>query len=102
MSESKRSYRRFTLEEKRTILEEANQPNVSVAEVCRKNKLSPTLLYSWRSVAQTATTEALSSVDARGRKKPDAYSTKLEAELETLYRVVTELTTENLELKKRI
>lgn len=33
----KRSYRRFTAEEKRTILEEAQQPGVTLAEVCRKN-----------------------------------------------------------------
>jgi transposase-like protein len=43
----KRSYRRFTAEEKRTILEETRQPGVTMAEVCRKHSVSPALIYQW-------------------------------------------------------
>ena len=40
----KRSYRRFTAEEKRTILEETRQPGVTLSEVCRKHSVSPALV----------------------------------------------------------
>ncbi len=44
---NKRSYRRFTAEEKRTILDEAQQPGVTLSKVCRKHSLGPALEYRW-------------------------------------------------------
>ena len=98
----KRSYRRFTAEEKRTILEEVQQPGVTLSEVCRKNRVSPGLVYRWRAVAQQATTEALQQVDSRGKSQPDATVVRLQAELDRMRRVVAEITAENLELKKKL
>jgi transposase-like protein len=37
---SKREYRRFTAEQKIEILREAEQPGVTVSEVCRRHGLS--------------------------------------------------------------
>ena len=98
----KRSYRRFTAEEKRTILEETRQPGVTLSEVCRKHSVSPALVYQWRAVAQQATTAALQQVDSRGKSQPDAQTARLVAELERMRRVVAEITAENLELKKTL
>ncbi len=98
----KRSYRRFTAEEKRTILDEMQQPGVTMAEVCRKNRVSPGLVYRWRAVAQQATTQALQKVDSRGHSAPDAHTARLQADLERMRRVVAEITAENLELKKKL
>jgi|GEM_PF-4662466 len=39
---SKREHRRFA----------ADQPGVTVSEVCRRHTLSPSVLYRWRAVAQ--------------------------------------------------
>ena len=99
---SKRAYRRFTAEEKLAILKEAEQPGVSVAEVCRKHAMSPSLLYSWRAVAHTAAGTALKRTDARGQVKPDAEVARMRAELERMRAVISEITAENLELKKKI
>ena len=101
----KRSYRRFTAEEKRTILEETRQSGVTLAEVCRKHSVSPALVYQWRAVAQRAVaqqamTAALQQVDSRGKSQPDAQTARLLAELERMRRVVAEITAENLELEK--
>jgi transposase-like protein len=41
---SKREYRRFTAEQKIEILREADQPGVTVSEVCRRHGLSPSVL----------------------------------------------------------
>ena len=49
---SKREHRRFTAEQKLEILREADQPGVTVSEVCRRHSLSPSVLYRWRAVAQ--------------------------------------------------
>src|SRR5450631_4410541 len=38
---SKREYRRFTADQKIEILREADQPGVTVSEVCRRHGLSP-------------------------------------------------------------
>jgi hypothetical protein len=51
---SKRTYRRFTAEEKASILKEAEQPGVSKADVCRKHAIALSLLYNWRSVRPDA------------------------------------------------
>jgi transposase len=96
MSE-KRQYRKFTVEEKPAVLKESEQPGVSTAVVCRKHGISPSLLYGWRAVAQKATEEAL-----KGPVKPDAEVERLRAELDRLRAVVSEVTAENLELKKKI
>lgn len=40
----KRSDRRFTAKEKRTILDETQQPGVTLAEVCRKHSVNPGLV----------------------------------------------------------
>jgi transposase len=49
---SKREHRRFTADQKLEILHEADQPGVTVSEVCRRHSLSPSVLYRWRAVAQ--------------------------------------------------
>jgi transposase len=97
---NKRSYRRFTTDEKRMILTEVQQPGVTLSEVCRKHSVSPALVYRWRAVAQQATTQALQKVDSRGKTPPDAQTARLQAELDRMRRVVAEITAENLELKE--
>ena len=97
---NKRSYRRFTTDEKRMSLTEVQQPGVTLSEVCRKHSVSPALVYRWRAVAQQATTQALQKVDSRGKTQPDAQTARPQAELDRMRRVVAEITAENLELKK--
>ncbi len=73
---NKRSYRRFTTDEKRMILTEVQQPGVTLSEVCRKHSVSPALVYRWRAVAQQATTQALQKIDSRGKTQPDAQTAR--------------------------
>lgn len=103
MSDKKRNYRTFTTEEKMTILAEAEQPGVTVSAVCRKHQIAPTQLYRWRAVAQDGASKALKA-DKRGKAamNKDEGQARLEAELNRLRAVITEITAENLELKKKI
>ena len=78
---------------------EGLQSDRQVAEVCRREGVSPTLIYKWRK-------ELLSSAEAVfGRKKPegpDRASQKLLAENQRLKSVIAEITAENLDLKKTL
>ena len=99
MSESKGKQRRFTAEEKRVILAEAEQPGVTITAVCRKHRIAATQFYCWRAVAEQGVEAALKA-DRRGRRKAgaDSEAARLQAEIARLRAVVTEITAENLEL----
>ena len=103
MSESTGKHRRFTAEEKRAILAEAEQPGVTISAVCRKHRIAATQFYRWRAVAQAGADQALRA-EGRGRSgaKPDAEQERLQEEITRLRAVVSEITAENLELKKWI
>ena len=98
---SKREHRRFTAEQKLQILPEAEQPGVTVSEVCRRNGLAPSVFYRWRAVAQSGSASALKQ-DAKRLPGKNDLEARREAELVRLRAVIAEITAENLELKKKI
>ena len=98
---SKREHRRFTAEQKLEILREAEQPGVTVSEVCRRHSLAPSVLYRWRAVAQSGSATALKRDAQRVPHQGDAEARQA-AELVRLRAVIAEITAENLELKKKI
>ena len=69
---SKREYRHFTAEQKLEILREAEQPGVTVSEVCRRHGLSSSVLYRWRAVAQDGSMVVLKRNTQRKPRKDDA------------------------------
>lgn len=103
MSNEKGKQRRFSAEEKRTILAEAEQPGVTVTAVCRKHRIAATQFYRWRALAEQGAAQALKA-EGRGRSKGNGQSEaeRLRAEIDRLRAVVSEITAENLELKKKI
>ena len=56
--------RKLTAEQKLQVLREAEQPGVTISEVCRRNRIAPSVFYRWRAVAQTDSASA-SKQDAR-------------------------------------
>jgi transposase len=96
---SKREYRRFTAEQKIEILREADQPGVTVSEVCRRHGLAPSVLYRWRAVAQGGSAVALKR-DAQRKPRKDDAETRHKAEIERMRAVIAEITAENLELRR--
>ena len=91
---SKREHRRFTAEQKLEILKEADQPGVTVSEVCRRHALAVSVFYRWRAVALKR--------DAQRKPRKDDPEARHKAEIERMRAVIAEITAENLELKKRI
>ncbi len=100
MSESSKR-RRLTVEEKLRILEEAQQPGVQIAELCRRHGIGTSQFYTWREQARQGAKAALSQPTGRkGHARVDATVARLTAERDRLRTVVAEITAENLELRK--
>lgn len=51
--------RRFTPEQKRTLLAEAAKPGSSVSETARRYGVSPSLLFKWKAAMDDATDKSL-------------------------------------------
>lgn len=105
--------RRFSVDEKLRIIEEARSPNTTVAEVLRRHQVDGATFYNWEKQAKAAATaamrEALSKPSggrARGggasasERAKDEQIARLEAELGKKSRVIAEVVEENLALKK--
>jgi transposase-like protein len=84
-----------------TLLREAEQPGVTISEVCRRHSLAASVLYRWRAVAQGGSAVALKR-DAQRKPRKDDIEVRHKAEIERMRAVITEITAENLELKKKI
>jgi len=95
--------RQFAPEEKLQILEEARQPNTTVAEVLRRHQVDPATFYRWEQQAKDAVREAMGR--DRRRTEGDAKDREIErlrAELIKKSRIIAEVIEENLDLKKKL
>ncbi len=86
--------RKWTGEEKANIVLEILTTSTSTAEICRKDNVRPTLVYTWRASFVHAGTRGLSGTDASDREK------HLEQENKRLKEMVTDLALANEFLKK--
>ncbi len=82
------------------ILKEGRSSNTPPSQVCEQYALSPTLYYQWERIAEQAALTAFAS-QKRGRKKLRPSEEQLLAEVQRLREVIAELSSENLQLKKR-
>jgi len=93
-----KTQRRWTAEEKLHVLEEGRQAGQAISEVCRHHQIAPGQCYAWEKQARQGALQALRNAP-RGRKPADP-TAPLQAEIARLRTVVTELSAENLQLKK--
>ena len=100
MSEKRMAKRRLSAAEKAKILEEARQPQTTVAEVLRRHQLDATTFYRWERDAKAGILEALGD-KPRGRgDDKDREIDRLTREVERKSRIIAEVVEENLALKK--
>lgn len=83
----------------RIVLESMNS-DAQLAEICRREGLSPNLVYAWRK-ALLASAEQVFARKARSRG-PDPKVQKMEAENARMKSVIAEVIAENLDLKKTL
>lgn len=88
--------RRWSSEEKLRIVLAGLQGDIEVSELCRREGINPTQYYGWKKQLLGSA----SKVFANGTEKPSAKEQRLTAELRRAKDVITEITAENLDLKK--
>jgi len=91
--------RRWSAETKLKILEEARQPQTTVAEVLRRHQLDGTTFYRWEREAKQGMREALGDKPRRSDAL-ERENQRLRTELEKKDRVIAEVVEENLALKR--
>ena len=93
--------RHWTPEEKLRLVIESLQSDPKVAELCRREGLSPTQLYEWRKQLMGSAKEIFA--DKRGQRKGEAPRiAKQAAELQRMKAMIAEITAENLVLKRTL
>jgi transposase len=88
--------RKWTAAEKLRIVLTGLQPNVEVAELCRREGINPAQYYGWKKQLLSSATKIFDAAES----KRSAAEDKTEADLRRMKDVVAEITAENLELKK--
>ncbi len=91
--------RRFTPEQKRAIIEEAEQPGSSISIVARKYGISPSQVFKWRRLMQEGALVAAGSED---QVVPLSEVKELKAEIRELQRLLGKKTMEVEILKDAI
>ena len=100
MSKNGKARRRLSAEEKVKILEEARQPQTTVAEVLRRYQLDATTFYRWEREAKAATLAALGDRPRRRADRQEQEIERLKREVEKKSRIIAEVVEENLALKR--
>lgn len=98
MNPAKKERRVWTPARKMQVVLEALASDGRVAEICRREGLSPTQVYAWRRQLMGAA----EAVFVRKSKKPaaDPKLERLASENARMKSVIAEITAENLDLKK--
>lgn len=91
--------RRFSPEEKRAMVEEAEQPGNSVSVVARKYSVNPNQLFRWRRLMRAG---ALSAVGAEEEVVPASEVKDLKARIRELERLLGKKTMEVEILKEAV
>lgn len=92
--------RRFTPEQKMQILREHLKNRVPISELCEKHKLHPNLFYYWEKLFFERGLEAFKQTHRKPRKR-SAREEVLEEKLKKQQEVISWLTEENIQIKKR-
>ena len=92
------SRRKWTATEKLRIVLAGLEKNVEVADLCRREGISPTQFYGWKKQLLGAAT----IIFDEKKGKPSHQQKRLERENERFKGVIAEITAENLDLKKTL
>lgn len=91
--------RKWTPKQKLQIVLESLQSDEKLAEICRREGVSPSMLYKWREKLMGAADRVFA--DQRGQRQgEDRRITRLAADNQRMKDVIAEITLENLVLKK--
>lgn len=91
----------YTAAEKLSILEEAQQPEVQISEVCRRHGISSSMYYRWEAQMREGARLGLAESSGRKRRAPaEAELERLKVQLARKNDVIAELTEALIQEKK--
>jgi len=106
MSDSKRSRRQFTTEQKVALLQRHVVDKEPVSKICDENDLQPSVFYQWLRQAVGNLGAALgpptSDTPSKREKELVAKTKELEAKLVKKDNVIAEISAEYVQLKKEL
>lgn len=106
MSNSKRSRRHFTTEQKVALLQRHLIDKDPVSKICEENQIQPSVFYNWLQLAFTNLSGALAphAVDEASKREKAlvAKTRELEAKLAKKDNVIAEISAEYVQLKKEL
>lgn len=91
-----KSKRKWSAVEKLRIVLEGMAPGVSVADLCRREGVTPNLFYLWKKQLLGSASKIFDAQSGR----PSAAESKTAADVARYKDVIAEITAENLALKK--
>ena len=92
--------RRFTAEQKVRILREHLVNQVKISELAEKHMVHPSVIRKWKKELFEGALDIFSGKHKNKRAK-NSKEAKLEQKVATMQEVITEITTENLQLRKK-
>ena len=92
--------RRVTAEQKVQILREHLDNQVKISDLSEKYNINPSVIRSWKKELFEGALETFSGKHKK-RKGKNSREAKLESKISSMQEVITELTTENVHLKKK-
>jgi transposase-like protein len=92
--------KRYSPEEKIRILREHLDNNVSVSELSEQYDLHPGMIRNWKKELFEGALDTFSGKH-KSRKSKNSKESQLEKKVSTMQEVITELTTENVKLRKK-
>jgi transposase len=96
---TKKRRRKWSPAQKLRIVLESLQSEGKLAAICRREGLSPNMVYQWRKQL-LASAEAVFTLKRKSGQDPKVE--KLESENQRMKNVIAEITAENLDLKKTL
>jgi len=92
--------KRYSPEDKVRILREHLDNNVSVSELAEKNDLHPSMIRNWKKELFEGALDIFSGKH-KNLKSKNSKESQLEEKISSMQDVITEITTENVKLRKK-
>ena len=90
----------YTATQKVKILREHLENQVPVSELCKRYDIQPTVFYSWKKLLFEGALEIFSGSHKNRKNATERKNVQLNSKLSSMHEVITELSAENLKLRK--
>lgn len=92
--------RRYSATQKVKILREHLENQVPVSELCKRHDIQPTVFYGWKKQLFEGALETFSGSHKKRKSVVERKNEQLSSKLSSMREVITELSSENLKLRK--